>query len=303
MTHDDQPQPARTPFDALTDVALTRDGEQTARITRGRQHPNDPPTDVTYLDHLGRPVPLTGGTRRLNPAFDERFTTSAAGAYFTEDYARLFRGLQAHTAPPGQASLPLAPAADRIGAPSGDILDEIDATIAATTSPCAACGTRLPPNWASFFYCDEDCQKSWLIREARPAARPRRPIPYLLPLTYHDLIRMPDPPSWWLDPAVTGHRVTTPDSEATAQSARFLAGLFRDIGDVFTRFVETISAQITAAFSHIERSGLPRTLEQLNPQEPTDPMERALWFRRNRNTGPKPSKQRAPRRIDPRGDR
>lgn len=36
--------------------------------------------------------------------------------------------------------------------------------------------------------------------------------------------------------------------------------------------------------------------------EPTDPMQRALWLRRNRNTGPK-AKPRAPRRIDARGSR
>lgn len=36
--------------------------------------------------------------------------------------------------------------------------------------------------------------------------------------------------------------------------------------------------------------------------EPTDPMERALWLRRNRNTGPA-QQQRAPRRIDPRRNR
>lgn len=36
--------------------------------------------------------------------------------------------------------------------------------------------------------------------------------------------------------------------------------------------------------------------------EPTDPRERALWLRRNRNTGPR-TKPRAPRRIDARGSR
>lgn len=35
---------------------------------------------------------------------------------------------------------------------------------------------------------------------------------------------------------------------------------------------------------------------------PTDPMERALWLRRHRNTGPQP-RRRAPRSIPPRGAR
>lgn len=35
------------------------------------------------------------------------------------------------------------------------------------------------------------------------------------------------------------------------------------------------------------------------PEQPVDPMQRALEARRNRNTGP-PARQRAPRRIDPR---
>ena len=46
----------------------------------------------------------------------------------------------------------------------------------------------------------------------------------------------------------------------------------------------------------------PRCPAHQESGEPTDPMERALWLRRNRNTGPK-GKARAPRRIDARRTR
>lgn len=55
---------------------------------------------------------------------------------------------------------------------------------------------------------------------------------------------------------------------------------------------------------HVARDGhvSPRCSAHQEPDEPTDPMQRALWLRRNRNTGPKP-RPRAPRRIDARGSR
>jgi hypothetical protein len=64
-------------------------------------------------------------------------------------------------------------------------------------------------------------------------------------------------------------------------------------------------AQFGSLFAAIGRA-LVETTEQIRPllpeRPPEDPMQRALWLRRNRNTGPKQI-QRAPRSIGPKVSR
>lgn len=84
-------------------------------------------------------------------------------------------------------------------------------------------------------------------------------------------------------------------------SAVQLAMMAQSLGAARTAF-----AGIAGMIQHMARSLRP-AMEQLARAQgvdlgPTDPRERALWLRRNRNTGPKPV-MRAPRSLGPRGTR
>lgn len=62
-----------------------------------------------------------------------------------------------------------------------------------------------------------------------------------------------------------------------------------------------MTARIAVAFAAIQPvveqlAALARQAEMIRDDGPADPMERALWLRRNRNTGPK-ARQRAPRTL------
>ncbi|MGC4886727.1 hypothetical protein [Micromonospora sp. DT227] len=79
--------------------------------------------------------------------------------------------------------------------------------------------------------------------------------------------------------------------------ARGAAGAMRRLHDQLTR------AQSRRQYAEFVALIRRFSEEQEHPEQPpTDPMQRALWLRRNRNTGPAP-RRRAPKTIQPRGAR
>jgi len=64
--------------------------------------------------------------------------------------------------------------------------------------------------------------------------------------------------------------------------------------------VTLLAQATTAADSEFRRFYLNNVVRAEDRPGPTDPRERALWLRRNRNTGPR-VRPRAPRSISPRG--
>ena len=69
-----------------------------------------------------------------------------------------------------------------------------------------------------------------------------------------------------------------------------------EVGQAWVDAWRDISEALVPIAEQLQRSGL------IEEQPPTDPRERALWLRRNRNTGPSAS-ARAPRTINPRRGR
>jgi hypothetical protein len=64
--------------------------------------------------------------------------------------------------------------------------------------------------------------------------------------------------------------------------------------ELFAEVARGLAAQARVLAEWAQTAGL------CGPAAPDDPMQRALWLRRNRNTGPRPLR-RAPRRLDPGG--
>jgi hypothetical protein len=83
----------------------------------------------------------------------------------------------------------------------------------------------------------------------------------------------------------------TPDRADARAFARFVLG-----------FDGSRRADSTVLIGYVPTVRRGRCPAHQGPEEPTDPMERALWLRRNRNTGPR-RPARAPKRIDARGTR
>lgn len=85
----------------------------------------------------------------------------------------------------------------------------------------------------------------------------------------------------------------TINGQTFAVDPQSLAHAVRPIGDAIRSLGERLTEAVQPVADVAHRCGL------VPEEPPEDPMERALWLRRNRNTGPN-QRQRAPRRIDPR---
>jgi len=190
-----------------------------------------------------------------------------------------------------------------------DILDKIDAA----ASGLCACGCKRPvnPHGASAWFAEQACQQRW---HERQAADP------------HDVYRRSDAATTfgtsarWVPPEVrelreakaavarrdrAGQRVarrlirtgqtTTFDEVAVRAAIQQGVAAWTAFGEQLVELMAPLAAQLRA-FAEQVQANWPAD------EPPSDPMERALYLRRNRNTGPK-QQSRAPRRLDARGCR
>lgn len=74
---------------------------------------------------------------------------------------------------------------------------------------------------------------------------------------------------------------------------RDLEDAVRHLAGAFVAAIQSLAAALAPVMRQIDAAGI------VPAAPPEDPMRRALWLRRNRNTGPTQG-GRAPRRIDPR---
>jgi hypothetical protein len=186
-----------------------------------------------------------------------------------------------------------------------DILDQIDAV---TADLCACgCATPLPTGGLSAWFAGPDCQQRW------HASRTDDP---------HTVMDARD--------AMPGYGVTaarwTPPEVLEAQAARAAEArrerAERAVARQLIRSNQTTTLNVTDVQDALRRAqaGLLEAWRQMAPtfrmiaeglahlhvecaryqerqsEGPSDPMERALWLRRNRNTGPK-QQQWAPRSL------
>lgn len=213
--------------------------------------------------------------------------------------------------------------------PMADILSEIDDAI--SDRCCCGCGETLDPNGPSAYYVDADHQRRWQDRQATdPIDVYRRPDAHI-DLFYEGLrtvgrtdensppvpsttFRRLRPESWRAGPLASHYmndvtfNVADPVVEAagselaiavvTWDSAGGMAALAEQVGLALSvwqrdllRYLETVHQ-----FDATLRAGRAET------DPPTDPMERALWLRKHRNTGPA-AQRRVPRQIEPRRSR
>jgi hypothetical protein len=156
-----------------------------------------------------------------------------------------------------------------------DLLDRIDA---ATEGRCACgCGRLLPADGPSAYWAGPDCQRRWNeARADRPDEVYERP----------DAAEYPPGPMRWHP----GAAVTDADVEHIRRTIATAARAFEEFRSQFApAFVEfarnlnTIVGQVQAASR--TQAARPR----VPAPAPTDLMKRALWLRRNRNTGPTPA--------------
>lgn len=216
--------------------------------------------------------------------------------------------------------------------PAGDILDLIDDAVAHR----CACGCRavLDPDGPSQWYASADCQRRWQEqhatdpgdvyrrRDAAYVVDDHRPAPLLeagpAPRGLLDVLLAPQirpdedgmirvqlhtssPWAGACDP-----EVGDPWSAVRAESVRRYAS--GGAGFVAATWIDETRGWLDE--SHIWNAAhvhVPAVRCEQRPGHdldlmPTDPMERALWLRRNRNTGPK-RPARAPKRIDARRSR
>ncbi len=149
-----------------------------------------------------------------------------------------------------------------------DILDRIDA---ATAELCACgCSRPLDPDGPSGWWATELCQQIWQRGDRmNPGMR---------------VVRLPDGGGLAVDPEAV--------RAAMAQVAAGVARLFEDLGNA----IRPLLVKLADTAEQMRAAGM------IGETLPADPMERALYLRKHRNTGPK-QQQRAPRRIDARRSR
>ncbi len=167
-----------------------------------------------------------------------------------------------------------------------DILERIDA---ATDGLCACgCQAKLDPQGPSAYWATERCQMAWQAGEdphlqaarARTAARIAR----------QRVARA----------AIRVGATTTLNREAVANAVADAEAAFRNFGEDLARLAQAWADHMKPALAQMaEVARQLRATGIITDEPPTDPMQRALWLRKNRNTGPSP-KPRVPRRIDPR---
>ncbi len=152
-----------------------------------------------------------------------------------------------------------------------DILAKIDA---ATDGLCACgCERAVPPDGLSAWFAGEGCQRRW------SAARTDRPDEVLNAADAHLVV-----PRAMLGYHDAGAAIDV-QANMRASIEAIISGI-RHFGEVVRPTLESLQR----LFADIEASKRPAD------DGPTDPMERALWLRKNRNTGPK-QHRRAPRNL------
>ena len=149
-----------------------------------------------------------------------------------------------------------------------DILATIDA---ATDERCVCgCGTPLDPASPSAYWATEACQWAWQRSGGQRDG--------------HVAVALP------------GGRVLVIDPDATRAAIARVNEALQDMAD-------RLAVAFDAMRPALEQfAALARQVEMIPDEGPADPMERALWLRKNRNTGPKPP-ARAPKRLDARRSR
>lgn len=186
-----------------------------------------------------------------------------------------------------------------------DILADIDAVITATSS-CGQCGAALDTRAGSADFCGEGCQAAWAAaRVGAPVqldwlatllgqlrfSRPAVPAPTHPPLT---------PPDWHNPAPLPAAQPALVGAWLTPELAAYYEALTASVLESARRYLDELAPAIREFAAQAERAGAQlMALGLIDEAEPTDPWQRAMWLRRNRNTGPTPRRQRAPRRLPP----
>jgi hypothetical protein len=108
----------------------------------------------------------------------------------------------------------------------------------------------------------------------------------------HDVETSADAMRWSPDPPPRPSTVPTAPPGLTDWQLTVLQEAFANLAAHMTELARAVFRDLGRAFAEIA------DLMDSDHLEPEDPRERALWLRRNRNTGPK-TPPRAPRAINP----
>lgn len=182
-----------------------------------------------------------------------------------------------------------------------DLQSTLDAIDAVTADACAWCQTTLTDASHSRDFCSQDHQARW-----QAAQLDVEPDPELL---NHPLTAVRSQIAGALAQRVPAARVFVNGHELPAHNVRLVYQADLVFVDELPAFLlprlrhamASVGAAFEALFEHIRPAM--EQLQQLAPQlappkPPSDPRARALWLRQNRNTGPAPKQQRAPRVLD-----
>lgn len=162
-------------------------------------------------------------------------------------------------------------------------LASIDATV---DGLCACgCGRKLSDSSRSGWWATEKCQKLWQLAQVRPNEAEQRQ------LARQRAERRRLRQSF----ASAGYYMSEEDAQRVAeQIQRGMAEMseaMRRFGEQLAVVFDEIGRQLAPLMEEMERA------EVLEQEPPTDPRERALWLRRNRNTGPQRHRQWSVRRL------
>lgn len=187
------------------------------------------------------------------------------------------------------------PAAAKRWEVTDGMLHRLDATVAEATMCHCGCGHAACD---SPWFATPHCQAAWYARfaadpeqvyAAQDAAMvwegaDQRPAPLTDPGVDDLFVTQHHAATGLSHPFLNHHRAW--------HLIRLLQAEMRQMAEHVTAFLETFSDVWEEAFGRVWQQ-----LRHVAPQPPLDPRERALWLRRNRNTGPTPRKHRPPRTI------
>lgn len=194
--------------------------------------------------------------------------------------------------------------------PPGDVLQRIDEAIAGLCE--CGCGTGLKAGGPSAYYVDATHQRRWQESQATdPQDVYSRPDAAAYPVCDSAQQRLREDDSVAIQYAGQTYIVednagilSQPDGRwsigwntSPEHVASYVPGDFR-LHERFARLEFDFSSAATRLVDAIRQLGCTFEALHLASQEPpSNPMERALWLRKHRNTGPR-ERARVPRRID-----